>query len=139
MLLRRPIFKPTGAIMPRLALTPSLRWIAVCCFVISNLTSVQGRADAATGVKLAIVSAVYGDLDNEKTTDVLKKVAQAVKDNNLNLTVTKDRFGDPAPGAAKKLKVGYTLDALYYTKTIDDGHALDISPRPFIRKAANRD
>jgi len=110
---------------------------AIIGLVLTALTLPTPAADtpAAKNPKLLITSAVYGDLDNDKTTDVLKKVAAAVKDNNLNLTVNKSAFGDPAPGAAKKLKVGYTLDGLYYSKTVDDGEVCDISTRLFIHKA----
>jgi len=113
------------------------RSFAIIGLVLSALTLPTPAADdpAAKNPKLLITSAVYGDLDNDKTTDVLKKVAAAVKDNNLNLTVNKDTLGDPAPGAAKKLKVGYTLDGLYYSKTVDDGEVCDISTRLFIHKA----
>jgi hypothetical protein len=97
------------------------------------------HAHAAQRAKLVIVSAVYGDLANEKTADVTKKVAGLVKDDNLSLTVTPEAFGDPAPGAAKKLKVGYTIDGLFHSKTIDQGEVLDISTRLFISKAVYGD
>ncbi len=67
------------------------------------------------------------------------KIAQRVKDENLSVAVTQEAFGDPAPGAAKKLKVGYTVDGLYRSKTVDQGEVLDISTRLFIRKAVYGD
>ena len=112
---------------------------AIIVFAISTGTAPAANDAPANNPKLVITSAVYGDLENEKTVDVVKKVAAAVKDNNLNLTVNKDAFGDPAPGAAKKLKVGYTLDGLYYSKTVSDGDVCDISTRLFIKKAVYGD
>lgn len=107
--------------------------IAIICLALTLPT--RAAEDLSKNPKLVITSAVYGDLANDKTVDVLKKVSAAVKDNNLNLTVNKETFTDPAPGAAKKLKVGYTLDGLYFTKTVDDGDVCDISTRLFISKA----
>lgn len=119
----------------RLSIAAALAGTAMICLVLA-VTAVPCRADdTSKNPKLVITSAVYGDLANDKTADVLKKVSAAVKDNNLNMTVSKETLGDPAPGTAKKLKVGYTLDGLYYTKTVDDGDVLDISTRLFISKA----
>jgi len=107
--------------------------LAIICLALTLPT--RAAEDLSKNPKLVITSAVYGDLANDKTVDVLKKVSAAVKDDNLNLTVNKETFTDPAPGTAKKLKVGYTLDGLYYTKTVDDGDVCDISTRLFISKA----
>ena len=117
----------------RLSITAALAWTAMICVVLT--LSARAAEDLSKNPKLVITSAVYGDLANDKTIDVLKKVTAGVKDNNLNLKVNKETFTDPAPGAAKKLKVGYTLDGLYYTKTVDDGDECDISTRLFISKA----
>src|SRR5437588_29456 len=97
--------------------------------VIVAMASVAIHANAAQRAKLVIVSAVYGDLANEKTVDVTKKIAERVKDDNLSVAVIQEAFGDPAPGAAKKIKVGYTIDGLYRSKTVDQGEVLDISTR----------
>lgn len=124
----------------RLSITATLAWTAIICLVLTALTlPARAAEDLSKNPELVITSAVYGDLANDKTIDVLKKVSTAVKDNNLNLTVNKETFADPAPGAAKKLKVGYTLDGLYYTKTVDDGEVCDISTRLFVRKAVYGD
>jgi hypothetical protein len=90
---------------------------------------------AAAGPKLVIVSAVYGDLDGGKTADVTAKVAAMVKDDALNVEVNKASFGELAGAKARKLKVAYTIDGVYRTKTVDEGETLDISPRLFIIKA----
>jgi hypothetical protein len=112
-------------------------WRRLC--LIMTVAFIAGDANAAQRAKLVIVSAVYGDLANAKTVDVTKKVAERVKDENLSVVVTQEAFGDPAPGAAKKLKVGYTIDGLYHSKTVDQGDVLDISTRLFIRKAVYGD
>jgi hypothetical protein len=120
----------------RSSITAAFAWTVCIGFVFPALTlPTRAAEDLSKNPKLVITSAVYGDLANDKTIDVLKKVSAAIKDNNLNLTVSKETFTDPAPGAAKKLKVGYTLDGLYYTKTINEGDVCDISTRLFISKA----
>jgi hypothetical protein len=102
--------------------------------LISTLATTSAQA-APPPVKLVIVSAVYGDLDNDKSVDVLKKLSGMVKDNNLSVPVTTQNFGDPAPGATKKLKVGYTIDGLYHSKTVRQDEILDISTRLIVIKA----
>lgn len=89
--------------------------------------------------KLLIQLALYGDLDNEKTADVTQKVAAMVKDDNLWVKASAANFGDPAPNAPKKLKVGYTYYGIYRSKTVAEGEALDISTRLVIRKAVYGD
>jgi hypothetical protein len=112
--------------------------IGLIIFLVA-MSLITTDVSAAQRAKLVIVSAVYGDLANGKTTDVTKQVAERVKDENLSLEVTKEIFGDPAPAATNKLKVGYTIDGLYHTKTVDQGDVLDISTRLFIRKAVYGD
>lgn len=97
-----------------------------------------GIADPA-GPKLVIQSAVYGDIASDKTTDVTAKLNALVKDGNLSVKVDADHFGDPAPKAAKKLKVGYTIDGIYHSKTVEEGELLDISTRLMISKAVYGD
>ena len=91
------------------------------------------------GAKLVIQSAQYGDLANDKSADVTAKVVAAVKDDNLSINVGGNLFGDPAPNAPKKLKVGYTIDGIYHSKTVEEGDVLDISTRLIIRKAVYGD
>src|SRR5258706_15948560 len=116
-----------------------MRRLVVVSVLFMIMASIAIHADAAQRAKLVIVSAVYGDLANEKTVDVTKKIAERVKDETLSVGVTQEAFGAPAPGAAKNLKVGYTIDGLYRSKTVDQGEVLDISTRLFIRKAVYGD
>ena len=103
--------------------------------LLTTLATTSAQAAPPAGAKLIIVSAVYGDLDNDKTLDVLKKLSTMVKDNNLSVEVTTKNFGDPAPSAAKKLKVGYTIDGLYHSKTVAQDQVLDISTRLIVINA----
>jgi hypothetical protein len=108
------------------------------CLLIGIAPRLAASADAAAG-KLVIQLAVYGDIANDKTVDVTRKVAEMVKDDNLWVIASSKTFGDPAPGAAKKLKVGYLIDGIYRSKIVNEGEALDISTRLVIRKAVYGD
>jgi hypothetical protein len=107
-----------------------------CCLVACATAS---RAAEAPTAKLTIVSAVYGDLDEDKTADVTAKVAAMVKDNSLSVEATNDNFGEPAGGHPKKLKVSYSIDGIFRSKTVDEGETLDISTRLVIVKAVYGD
>ncbi len=109
--------------------------VLFCMLTVTPLPS--PAADPAAG-KLVIVSAVFGDLENDKTVDVTAKVAAMVKDNCLSVAATKENFGNPAAGP-KRLKVGYTIEGIYRTKTVDEGETLDISTRLLILKAVYGD
>ena len=119
--------------MSSLRLPPHSACLVIFCCILA-CASLAHAADPASA-KLVIVSAVYGDMDNDKTADVTAKVAAMVKDNSLSAAATKDNFGDPAAGQPKKLKVGYTLEGVYRSKTVDEGETLDISTRLVIVKA----
>jgi hypothetical protein len=116
----------------------SLAWMcfaACCCAVAGQGLSQTRPVDDALSVKLVIVSAKFGDLAADKAIDVTTKVAAMVKDNNLSVDATKAKLGDAGSSGARKLKVGYTLDGIYHTKTVEEGETLDISTRLFVRKA----
>ena len=109
--------------------------VVLCCTFAGESTR---AAEEPAGGKLVIVSAVYGDLDNDKTADVTAKVAAMVKDNSLSVAATKENFGEPSP-APRQLKVGYTIEGVYRSKTVDEGDTLDISTRLVIVKAVYGD
>ncbi|HWE96834.1 MAG TPA: DUF3395 domain-containing protein [Tepidisphaeraceae bacterium] len=109
---------------------------ALCVF--AGLARSPARAADAALPKLVIVKAEFGDLANGKTADVTAKVAAMVKNASLTVAATTANLGNPAPGA-KKLKVSYTIDGIYRSKTVDEGETLDISARLFIRKAVYGD
>ena len=54
------------------------------------------------GLSLAAIAA-------DGRTDVTAKVRDAVKDNVLSIAANNGNFGDPEPGAAKRLVVEYKL------------------------------
>lgn len=112
-----------------------LHLVAVLILLGSALAG-HSYAAGAPGVKLVIVKAEYGDLDSDKTLDVTAKVAAMVKDNCLDVEVSNATLGAPPAGSGpSKLKVGYTIDGLYRSKTAEQGQTLDISTRLVIRKA----
>lgn len=121
------------------AFTRLINWsiltVALCLLAASSIVH---SADAVAG-KLVIQLAVFGDIDNGKTVDVTRKVADMVKDDSLWVIASAKTFGDPAPGAAKKLKVGYVIDGIYRSRTVNEGEPLDISTRLVIRKAVYGD
>jgi len=110
--------------------------VACLCFLACQA---PGRAADSAAPKLVIVSAVFGDLDNDKTADVKTKIESLVKDNNLNIFVSGALFGLPPASGARQLKVGYTIDGIYRSKTADDGQVFDISTRLIILKAVYGD
>jgi len=112
--------------------------IATFLSLLAGASLISHAAGPATD-KLVIISAVYGDLDDDKTADVTAKVAAMVKDNSLSVAVTKEKFGVPAAGRPQKLKVGYTIEGIYRTKTVGEGETLDISTRLVILKAVYGD
>jgi hypothetical protein len=116
----------------------SLAWmcfVACCCAVAGQGLSQTRPVDDALSVKMVIVSAKFVDLAADNAIDVTTKVAAMVKDNNLSVDATKAKLGDAGSSGARKLKVGYTLDGIYHTKTVEEGETLDISTRLFVRKA----
>jgi hypothetical protein len=97
------------------------------------------RAAEPDAAKLIVVKAEYGDLPDGKVADVTEKVKALVNDNSLNVEASTHTFGIPAEKALKKLKVAYTIDGIYRSKTVNEGETLDISTRLVIRKAVYGD
>ena len=91
-------------------------------------------ADSTVG-KLIVVRAEFGDLDSGNALDVTAKVIAMVRDNSPSADATPANFGNPPGTGPRKLKVGYTIDGIYRSKTVDEGETLDISTRLVIRKA----
>jgi hypothetical protein len=111
-----------------------LKIAAVLCVLLRCGTTFTRGADSTAG-KLIIVKAEYGNLPDGKAADVSEKVKSMIKDNSLNVEVSDHNFGASSDKAAKKLKVSYTIDGIYRSKTVDEGETLDISTRLVIRKA----
>lgn len=115
--------------------------LAMFCLSLASFSTIKlFAADAADSrPKLVINSASYGDLDGDKKFDVTAKVAALVKDNSLNVDATNANFGDPVDGVPKQLKVAYTFDGIYRTKTVNEGENLDISTRLIVTRAVYGD
>jgi hypothetical protein len=77
--------------------------------------------------KLVIVRAVYGDYPYGGWNDVTVKVRALVNDGALSVLATNDKFGDPAPGVVKKLKVEYTFEGARESKEVAENETLTIS------------
>jgi hypothetical protein len=73
---------------------------------------------------LTIKKAVYGDLPDGEVVVVTDDVKRAVKENALKIEVSNDLFGDPAPGAFKRLKVEYRIGDVELTKYAWEGNTL---------------
>jgi len=113
----------------------ALAIVAAVVFVLLGLSGNPARAADVPAVKLIIVKAEYGNLPDGKTADVTEKVKGMAKDNSLNVEASKSNFGPSPDKGACKLKVSYTFDGIYRSKTVDEGETLDISTRLIIRKA----
>lgn len=101
-------------------------------------------ATVATGPRLVIRKAVYGDLANDPGTDVTDKVKAAFDGTTLSIAASNDNFGDTAPNIVKQLRVDYTLDGREVSKTAAEGETLKIAfptgpVRLVIRKAVYGD
>lgn len=77
--------------------------------------------------KLVIRKAFYGDLPDGNFNDVTLDVSQMVKDDALTVLADDDDFGNPCGGAARKLRVDYTLDGKDASKTVGMGETIRIS------------
>ncbi|WP_328468311.1 DNAJC11 domain-containing protein [Streptomyces sp. NBC_00448] len=78
----------------------------------------------ATTGELAIRTAQYGT--DGHWADVTGILAPLVADNSLTLPVNYLNLGDPAPGQAKRLEVGYTYAGQDHDIVVPDGQTLSI-------------
>lgn len=69
-----------------------------------------------------ILEATYGDSD--KIIDVTNKIRAKISENALNITVSNDIFGDPAPGIRKIAKVRYKHDNEIKEISVNEGDQL---------------
>jgi hypothetical protein len=75
---------------------------------------------------IKILSAEYGELPNGSTYDVLSIVKRSLKSNRVELAVDNEQFGDPAPGALKRLRVEYQIGEVKLAKSAYEGGKLVI-------------
>lgn len=71
---------------------------------------------------LAIRSAVYGDFATGQISDVTATVRARLADDAIEMKVTNDALGDPAPGTFKVLRVEYSIgDEVLVRRVYEDG------------------
>jgi hypothetical protein len=77
--------------------------------------------------KLVIRNAQYVALPNGKTNDVTAILASMIWDDHLDLKVSSEEFGDPAPFTIKQLRLDYELNGVPVSKKYFEGARLRIS------------
>lgn len=77
--------------------------------------------------ELVIQKAVYGDLPHGPTYDVTEVVKGYLKNNQLDVAVENDLFGDPASGSFKRLRVEYSIGKIQLAKSVYEGGRMKIS------------
>lgn len=73
---------------------------------------------------IVVQKAVYGNLPDGPSADVTQQVAGMVAENAPAVQASNANFGDPAPGAVKKLSVEYTDNGTPVSKTVNENEAL---------------
>jgi hypothetical protein len=79
--------------------------------------------------KLVIRKATFGVPDGDSV-DVTSILTGLIKGDALKFKVNTEDLGDPAEGAAKVLKLDYTLDGKDGSKTVKEGEMVEISEQP---------
>jgi HEAT repeat protein len=87
------------------------------------LIAVCEREKQAPGT-IVVQKAVYGNLPDGPSVDVLERVAHTVEAGSPSITASNVNFGDPAPGSVKKLRVDYTENGAPVSKTVDENETL---------------
>ena len=110
---------------------------SLACLVLSLCLARGDAADSAPSAtrKLTIVSARWGDVAGGKAADVTSRLSAMATDAGLFLVANAATLGDAKTTERKQLKIGYTIDGVYASKTVNDGDDFDISLRLVIRKA----
>jgi hypothetical protein len=74
-----------------------------------------------------ILEALYGVFPVGEKYSVLRDVSAKLQDGKLEIEVSNDMFGDPAPGEFKKLRVVYSIGDVKLTKSVYEGGTLKIA------------
>ncbi|MCC6489929.1 MAG: DUF1080 domain-containing protein [Candidatus Hydrogenedentes bacterium] len=90
------------------------------------LAAISERQKKAPG-SIVVEKAVYGDLPDGPSADVLEKVKSIVDSGALSVEATNANFGDPAPGAVKKLRVDYSENGAAASKTVLENETLKLA------------
>jgi hypothetical protein len=77
-----------------------------------------------------IVKALFGDLEHPAggTADVTEKVIAMVREGEVLIPATAEKFSDPAKSAHKKLRIDYTINGKPFSKTVDENVYLLVAP-----------
>ena len=90
--------------------------------VLASLSERQKRMPSG----IVIEKAVYGDLPDGPSADVLEQVRRMVESGSLTVDATNSNFGDPAPGKMKRLRIDYTENGTPVSKTVGEGRKLSL-------------
>ncbi len=91
--------------------------------VLSSLSERQKRMPGG----LVITKAVYGDLPDGPSADVLEKVKSIIDEGATSVDATNANFGDPAPGKVKMLQIDYTENGVPISKTVGENGKLKLT------------
>ncbi|MDX9971557.1 MAG: DUF1080 domain-containing protein [FCB group bacterium] len=73
---------------------------------------------------IVVQKAVYGNLPDGPSADVTEQVSRIVAEGAPTMQASNANFGDPAPGAVKKLSVEYTDNGTPISKTVAENETL---------------
>ncbi|MCC6695072.1 MAG: DUF1080 domain-containing protein [Candidatus Hydrogenedentes bacterium] len=90
------------------------------------LAAISERQKKAPG-SIIIEKAVYGDLPDGPSADVIEKVKSIVDSGALSVEATNANFGDPAPGAVKRLRIDYSENGAPASKTVQENETLKLA------------
>ena len=91
--------------------------------------AIRAASHPATGPRLVITKALYGDLPEGTSADVTEKVAGLAAHESLSVTASNDNFGDPAENIVKKLRIDYTIDGMPHSQTVAENETIKIVVR----------
>lgn len=77
--------------------------------------------------ELKVLEALYGAFPVGEKYDVLRDVKAKLQDGKLEIEVSNDTFGDPAPSEFKKLRVVYSIGGVKLAKSVYEGGTLKIA------------
>lgn len=85
------------------------------------------RSARPTSGTVVIQRALYGDLPDGEKANVTKKVKDLVNQGTFTIEASNAKFGDPAGGRVKKLRVDYTVNGIAVSKTINENDTLTLA------------
>jgi HEAT repeat protein len=76
---------------------------------------------------IVIQSAIYGDLPDGPSADVLDQVQRIVDSGATSVDASNGNFGDPAPNRVKQLRIDYTENGTPVSKKVREGGTLKLT------------